>query len=820
MNILILHRVRYVDVLYHQSIDHELHNVYYIGIEENLNEIPADLRCTKIVRPGVDAVHKEVLEQIENLDVCFDHVVSINEFELIEAALIREKLNIAGPKVADVEKVRNKIVMKHCVGAVNIRIPQYMSLSDFMNSERLAIPPSSQVILKPLDGASSVDVVKFDSQKVLEQALIDRTTGIVALDKETPERIENFEVEEFVSGPVLHIDGMIRNGQIEMIVVSQYINTLLDFANGYPAGSVQLETTEEMKTWALQILNAVEISLGAFHLEAIQTDTGPVFLEIAHRIGGARIAETLTLQTGIHPSILELGLLLDPDFKFELNYDTGYKYAWFIVPGHQLPGNYGLVSGHEFLYGKEEVVMLNQLTMQQPLVKAVTYKESEIPLAGLLKAKSAKELTDLIDRLFGQLQLISVDTPLPYSECMPQKKKHVLVIGNIRQPHKTLEAQGYAISWMYKKVPNFTHTTEDHNRCERILMYSNESAIQLISLARSIDQLQKIDSVVSFHDGAQLDALTIANALELPFSLSMGAIVNTRDKQLSRRILREKNLTEVQSAIAENEQDLHDFFKIYPQVNKVIVKPVAGTGSENVRSLESKELETANLDNVYPVLVEQFVEGREFSVEAFMQEGKCHIFAITEKFKDAQSFIETGHLVPARLSSDEHEKIAAFIAKVLPALGVVSGITHSEIMLGEKIELIETHTRVGGDRIFDLVQMTTGIDMYRLQALQSLGLPIGEDELTPKLNGKHACIKFKLNDHPGKKVIRVNGEEEIKNWSGVEDVSITHQAGEVLPQIVNSFDRSASVLVLCDSSEQALSIAEEAIQKLEFVVGE
>ncbi|MGI5308209.1 ATP-grasp domain-containing protein [Rheinheimera sp. WS51] len=411
MNILVLHRVRYLDILYHKAIDHQANDVYYIGIEEKIAELPEDLRCTKIVRPGIEAPYKEVIAAVEPLGVKFDHVISVNEFELIDAAYIRQHFDIAGPRPEQVEKVRNKVVMKSCVERHNIKVPQYMSLSQFVEGQSLAVDAEQSIILKPLDGASSVDVVHFSSQQALRDALQSKTTGVESLDKAEQIDPSGFQVETYIEGPILHIDGMVRDGVIEMLVPSEYINTPLDFANGIPLGSIQFESTAELTAWVGIILKAVEISLGAFHLEAIRSSQGLVFLEIAHRVGGGGITECLARRTGMHPATAELGLLTDANFSLDSQWDKQHLYGFVIVPGHQLAGDYCQVSGHEFLHDSGNLISMHQLVTDSKVSRVVTYKENELPLACLLKAKDTQRLRDVVGRLFEQLEIRTSKTP-------------------------------------------------------------------------------------------------------------------------------------------------------------------------------------------------------------------------------------------------------------------------------------------------------------------------------------------------------------------------------------------------------------------------
>jgi hypothetical protein len=411
MNILILHSTRYSVIAYDRAIDHDSHDVFYIGVKSRLEEIPARLRCTKIEREGRASLFHEVEEAISKLEVAFDFLICVTEHELMDAARLRRRFSIPGPMPEQAEKVRNKVVMKRCVAEHGIRIPMYATLDAWTGGARLPVKLGSEIILKPLDGASSVNVRRFGSQSALQEALERGTSGIAALDNGDTTSHASFEVEEYISGPVLHIDGIVKNGEIQIIQASRYVNTLLDFANGKPAGSIQIETGPELRDWTARVLAAVEIRQGAFHLEAIDNANGIVFLEIAHRVGGARITETFERKTGIHLSVADIQTIIDPGYVLRPHWDKENYFGWFVVPAHQLHKRYCRVTGYEFLETLGNVVALDKLDNTKTVAAKITYAENLLPLAGMLKAAEPQEMLFILSALFEKLVVEGFDAP-------------------------------------------------------------------------------------------------------------------------------------------------------------------------------------------------------------------------------------------------------------------------------------------------------------------------------------------------------------------------------------------------------------------------
>jgi biotin carboxylase len=405
MKILILHRVPYHKIEYHRGIDHNRDEVTYVGIARALANIPDFLNCRKLVRPGVGKTADEVIALIEQQQLEFDRVLSLSEYELLDAAKIRERFGITGPSPAQVEKVRNKIIMKTMVAAAGIRVPEFLFLSQLEQLSKL----DDQVVLKPIDGASSENVKVFPSVNLLLSALQVQNTGIDLLDQEKP-NLAQFEVEEFIQGPIVHFDGLVQDGKVKVVLASQYVGDCLGYANGQPLGSVQIDISTEDKAWVSRVLSAVELNSGSFHLEAIASHMGLVFLEVANRVGGADVVDTFNLATGIHLPSAELKICLGEQFQLPETSNTGKKFGWYVFPGHHYQADYCYISGHESFCHHPYIIRWQQLSTEQKLPKHITYQAIEIPLAGVVGSNSSESLQSFLQELFAQVNIEPINS--------------------------------------------------------------------------------------------------------------------------------------------------------------------------------------------------------------------------------------------------------------------------------------------------------------------------------------------------------------------------------------------------------------------------
>ncbi|HLB43201.1 MAG TPA: ATP-grasp domain-containing protein [Gammaproteobacteria bacterium] len=403
MNILILHRIPYYKIEYHRGIDHAKHHVVYIGTAENIANLPENLSCQKIIRAGKKDIENEIVDYIKQSPYPFDRIISLSEYELMTAAKLRELFNVEGPKPLEVELVRNKLTMKTALANAGIKVPAFASLESLLSNK--AFSHVGKVVIKPIDGASSKDVILCKNVEYAIKTVQQGNTGITELDQRL-KSLDAYEIEAFIEGKIFHIDGLVQNGKLVGCLASQYVGTCLDYAKGKPLGSVQIATTITMQEWTQRCIEAVQIKNGSFHLEAIESSEGLVFLEIANRVGGADVVKTFELATSIHLPSCELKFMLGEDSMKTNIKQSSYCYGWFVFPGHQLVSGFAkTINSHQC---KHHRFILNWYELQedQPCQKHITYQPHEVPIAGIVKGNDSQELIQFLQHMFNRVSVV------------------------------------------------------------------------------------------------------------------------------------------------------------------------------------------------------------------------------------------------------------------------------------------------------------------------------------------------------------------------------------------------------------------------------
>lgn len=155
----------------------------------------------------------------------------------------------------------------------------------------------------------------------------------------------------------------------------------------------------------------------------------------------------------------------------------------------------------------------------------------------------------------------------------------------------------------------------------------------------------------------------------------------------------------------------------------LIVKPCDRSGSLGVMKVACVEKLRAQIDSSlslsfsHEAIVEEFIEGREISVEFISYHGRHYPLTITDKVTTgAPHFVELEHHQPAELSKEQFETVYALTKQALDALGITDGASHTEFKITDEggLYIIELGARMGGDFIgSDLVRLSTGYDFVK-----------------------------------------------------------------------------------------------------------
>ena len=211
------------------------------------------------------------------------------------------------------------------------------------------------------------------------------------------------------------------------------------------------------------------------------------------------------------------------------------------------------------------------------------------------------------------------------------------------------------------------------------------------------------------------------------------------------------------------------------------------------------------------VILEEYLQGKEVSVEVMVVDGKVNILQITDKLTTgAPHFVEMGHSQPSRHPFEIQTAIKDLAVKACNAVGIDQGPAHVEMMVTERGPvMIELGARMGGDYIATaLVPLSTGVDMVKATIDVALG---NKPDIESRL---HCASAIRYIAAPEGVIKSIAGIEEAKQIPGVRDVIMTKSVGEMSTPIHCSNDRLGSVIAQAATVEEAVKICEEAIKRI------
>jgi biotin carboxylase len=238
----------------------------------------------------------------------------------------------------------------------------------------------------------------------------------------------------------------------------------------------------------------------------------------------------------------------------------------------------------------------------------------------------------------------------------------------------------------------------------------------------------------------------------------------------------------------------------------LIMKPADSSASRGVFLVDSETELCANFDEslrhslINSVIVEQFIDGKEYCVESFTRNYKVENLVIGHRdyFNIPNKFIPRATVfIDADSATEEVEKrILKLNEKLVMGYGLNFGITHGEYLYDEKsdkIYLVEIAARGGGVFISsDLIPLGCGVDANRLLVENALGLNTVNEPIILK-TGASSYFCYLL---PEGKIISIENAEKIEKMDGVHKAFFDNvSVGMEISNVIDKSSRKGPILI-------------------------
>ncbi|MFJ6215507.1 ATP-grasp domain-containing protein [Streptomyces sp. NPDC092296] len=343
-------------------------------------------------------------------------------------------------------------------------------------------------------------------------------------------------------------------------------------------------------------------------------------------------------------------------------------------------------------------------------------------------------------------------------------------------------------------------------------------------LAEHIERPATVRAVLPGLEYTVVQAAELAAAWGLPNG-GPRAVRAFRDKSLLRETVRRQGVEQPDWQRVDGPQDVARFRDGHG--GECVLKPTHLEGSAGIQLLGPQDdideawKRTEAADEVHlrtaqagrpGYVVEEWLHGPEFSIEALVYEGGIAFLNTTEtQLFPGRHPVERGHIVPAPVQDAAMEQA---MRRLVAATGFRSGILHAEWILRDgEPHLLECAARLPGDYIPFLIALAYDSDLIRgfLDVLE------GRPPTMAKAPVRGAAVRF-LDAAPG--IVReVRGLDAARTLPGVVDIWLFAEPGHSVEPVTNSWSRFGEVVAVGADRAEAAANALAAATAVEIVTG-
>jgi len=289
-----------------------------------------------------------------------------------------------------------------------------------------------------------------------------------------------------------------------------------------------------------------------------------------------------------------------------------------------------------------------------------------------------------------------------------------------------------------------------------------------------------IDRIVALDDFDVEMAAALREHLRLP-GMGETTVRHFRDKLAMRMTAREAGLNVPDFVHVLNYDSLRRFMEDTPA--PWVLKPRSMAGAIGIKKIHHADefwpaIELlGDMQSFY--LLEQFVPGDIFHVDCIVSE-KQVVFAIASGYgRPPMEVSHGGGIFTTRIlerESDDALRLVAENQRVMAALGMVRGVSHTEFIKAKsdgRIYFLETSARVGGAHIVELVEAATGLNLWAEWAKVEVAGADGGYQLPP-VNQNYAGLLISLARQQHPDTSAYNDAEVV--WRLIQD----HHAGLIV----------------------------------------
>ena len=273
-----------------------------------------------------------------------------------------------------------------------------------------------------------------------------------------------------------------------------------------------------------------------------------------------------------------------------------------------------------------------------------------------------------------------------------------------------------------------------------------------IQAIKNIAEEEKVDFLLTVcADQVLLVVAEVSEILGLPCYIDFKTAQDVSDKIRMKRIFKEIGVPTTDYVESDHLDVNRISFLRYP----LVVKPVDAYSSKGVRKatnldeLKRYYVEAQEISRSGGVIVEEFFEGEEISVDAFVTDGRVKILAVTnsEKIKYENRFVIFRGRYPVTASEAVLQKIKGIAQKIVDGFGLVNSPLLIQLLhRGDDVSVLEFCARTGGNMKWLLIKYSCGVDVISATIDITLG---NKPDLEIKDTGHNIVVNDFVYCYPG-----------------------------------------------------------------------
>lgn len=335
--------------------------------------------------------------------------------------------------------------------------------------------------------------------------------------------------------------------------------------------------------------------------------------------------------------------------------------------------------------------------------------------------------------------------------------------------------------------------------CDRMLVISTMDFEAVLSAAKE----ENIDLILSACGDQPMRTMAyVSEKLGLPCYLSYEQSNNLTNKVL----MKHKMINGDIPTSRYHKFDINSVINIEGLRFPLVIKPADNNGSKGIIKVYSKEefdkaIEEARKFTLSgDMLVEEFKEGEEYSVEAFLDNGTPHIIFASknEKIKNRNTFTICRNVYVNDLSDNLRSRLEEIVVKIGKEFEIDNvPLLIQLIVKKDDISVIEFSARTGGGSKLFFIREMVGVDVID----NLIDITFG---LKPKINIRPSKDKAVINyvyANPGI-FERIDNLDELINEGYISDVYQYKTYGSEIKSSNYSSDRPVGFLIKADNQDE------------------